>query len=46
MMGGSTGEKLNQKKRLVREALQTGTSPVGISAAVATAFLIVVFLLM
>jgi multicomponent Na+:H+ antiporter subunit D len=46
LMGGSTGEKLNQKKSLVRAALQTGTSPVGISAAVATAFLIIVFLLM
>jgi multicomponent Na+:H+ antiporter subunit D len=46
VLGGSTGEKLKQKKSLVRAALQTGTSPVGISAAVATAFLIVVFLLM
>lgn len=46
VMSGSTGEKLNQKKSVVRAALQTGTSPVGISAAVATAFLLVVFLLM
>ncbi len=46
VMGGSTGEKLNRKKSLARAALETGTSPVGISAAVATAFLIVVFLLM
>jgi multicomponent Na+:H+ antiporter subunit D len=46
VMGGSTGEKLTQKKDLLRAALQTGTSPVGISAAVATVFLIVVFLLM
>jgi len=46
VFGGSTGEKLNQKKATLRGALQTGTSPIGISAAVATVFLIVVFLLM
>ncbi len=45
VFGGSTGEKLNQKKATLRGALQTGTSPIGISAAVATVFLIVVFLL-
>ena len=46
VFGGSTGEELNQKKATLRGALQTGTSPIGISAAVATVFLIVVFLLM
>jgi multicomponent Na+:H+ antiporter subunit D len=42
---GFTGEKLAQKKTALRTALQTGTLPVGISAAAATVFLIVVFLL-
>jgi multicomponent Na+:H+ antiporter subunit D len=43
---GTTGEKLARKKASLRAAVQTGTSPVGISAALATIFLIVVFLLM
>jgi multicomponent Na+:H+ antiporter subunit D len=43
---GTTGEKLARKKARLRAAVQTGTSPVGISAALATIFLIVVFLLM
>jgi len=46
IIGGATGEKLAQKKATVRAVLQTGTSPVGISAALATIFLVVVFLLM
>ncbi|MDY6837102.1 MAG: Na(+)/H(+) antiporter subunit D [Thermodesulfobacteriota bacterium] len=46
MIGGKTGGKLELKKISLRGALQTGTLPVGISAAVATVFLIVVFLLM
>jgi len=46
VIGGKTGEKLGVKKISLRGALQTGTLPVGISAAVATVFLIVVFLLM
>jgi multicomponent Na+:H+ antiporter subunit D len=46
LIEGATGAKLAQKKATVRAALQTGTSPVGISAALATIFLIVVFLLM
>jgi multicomponent Na+:H+ antiporter subunit D len=44
--GGATGERLSLKKASLRKALQTGTSPVGISAAVATIFLVVVFLVM
>jgi multicomponent Na+:H+ antiporter subunit D len=44
--GGATGEKLTLKKASVRAALQTGTSPVGISAAIATVFLIVVYVLL
>ncbi|NVM57957.1 MAG: Na(+)/H(+) antiporter subunit D, partial [Desulfobacterales bacterium] len=46
VMSGATGEKLVHKKANLRAALRTGTSPVGISAAVATIFLVVVFLLM
>jgi len=45
LIGGFTGEKLAQKKAGLRAALQTGTLPVGISAAAATVFLIIVFLL-
>ena len=44
--GGATGEKLTLKKANVRAALETGTSPVGISAALATIFLIVVYVLL
>ena len=43
---GATGEKLAHKKARLRAALETGSSPIGISAAVATIFLIVVFLFM
>ena len=42
---GTTGEKLARKKASLRAAVRTGASPVGISAAIATIFLIVVFLL-
>jgi multicomponent Na+:H+ antiporter subunit D len=43
---GTTGEKLARKKARLRAALETGSSPIGMSAAVATIFLIVVFLFM
>jgi len=46
VVSGVRGEKLTHKKDLVRSALRTGTSPLGISAAVATIFLIIVFFLM
>lgn len=46
LLSGVRGEKLALKKASLRLALQTGTSPLGISAAVATIFLIIVFLLM
>jgi hypothetical protein len=45
-IGGATGDELVHKKASLRKALRTGTSPVGISAAAATIFLIIVFLLM
>ena len=45
VMGGARGKILALKKANLRDALQTGTSPVGISAAWATLFLVVVFLL-
>jgi multicomponent Na+:H+ antiporter subunit D len=43
---GATAEKLRDRKAKARAALATGSSPVGISAALATIFLIVVFLLL
>jgi len=43
---GTKGEKLAQKRLSIQKAIETGTSPIGISAAVATIFLIVIFLLM
>ncbi|MDY6952053.1 MAG: Na(+)/H(+) antiporter subunit D [Thermodesulfobacteriota bacterium] len=46
VIGGKTGEALTHEKTSLRGTLKTGTLPVGISAAVATVFLIVVFLLM
>ncbi len=46
VIGGAAGEKLARKKAALRAALETGASPIGISAAVATIFLVVVFLLM
>jgi multicomponent Na+:H+ antiporter subunit D len=42
---GAKGERLRKKIASTRTALATGTAPVGISAAVATIFLVVVFLL-
>ena len=42
---GTTGEKLAQKRLNIQKAIETGTSPIGISAAVATIFVIVIFLL-
>lgn len=41
--GGATGEKLQGKIVRARAALETGTAPVGISAAVATIFLVFLF---
>jgi multicomponent Na+:H+ antiporter subunit D len=46
VMSGTTGEKLVHKKASLHAALRTGTSPIGITAALATIFLVVVFLLM
>ncbi|HUU81286.1 MAG TPA: Na(+)/H(+) antiporter subunit D [Acidobacteriota bacterium] len=43
---GAKGKDLAIKKSRLREAVETGTSPVGISAGLATIFLLVVFLLM
>jgi multicomponent Na+:H+ antiporter subunit D len=45
-IGGAKGERLAIKKDNVRTALRTGTSPIGITAAIATIFLVVVFLLL
>jgi multicomponent Na+:H+ antiporter subunit D len=44
--GGAKGQEFKDKVTRARAALATGTAPVGISAALATVFLIVVFLLM
>ena len=44
--GGAKGKNLQAKVEKARAALATGSAPVGISAAMATIFLIVVFLLM
>jgi multicomponent Na+:H+ antiporter subunit D len=44
--GGVKGKELQTKAEKARAALATGSAPVGISAAMATIFLIVVFLLM
>lgn len=44
-LAGIRGEKLSHKKADIHSALRTGTLPVGISAALATIFLIIVFLL-
>ncbi len=43
---GSTGKDFQNRVAKARAALATSTAPVGISAAVATIFLVVVFLLM
>jgi len=44
-IGGIRGEKLSHKKAGIYSALRAGTIPIGISAALATVFLIIVFLL-
>ena len=46
LLGGVKREHLGLKKDRLESALKTGTTPVGISAAIATIFLVVVFLLM
>lgn len=45
LIAGIRDKRLIRKKAGMRSALRTGTTPVGISAAVATIFLIIVFLL-
>ena len=45
VISGITGEELARRKANLRAALETGSSPIGISAAIATAFIVVVFLL-
>jgi multicomponent Na+:H+ antiporter subunit D len=45
VIAGIKGEKLTLKKNTVHSVLRTGTTPVGVSAAVATIFLVIVFLL-
>ncbi len=45
IVAGIRGEKLTRRKTKISLALRTGTTPVGISAAVATTFLLIVFLL-
>ncbi len=42
---GTDGESVDLKKKEVYAAIRTGTSAVGISAAVVTVFLIIVFIL-
>ncbi len=42
---GTKGEELQVKIKKARFALETGTAPIGISAAVATIFLVVIFFL-
>jgi multicomponent Na+:H+ antiporter subunit D len=46
LISGAGGEKLGHKKDGVRAALRTGSSPIGISAAIATIFVLIIFLLM
>jgi multicomponent Na+:H+ antiporter subunit D len=45
ILWGARGERLHIKKKKVYDALRTGASAVGISAAVITVFLIVIFIL-
>ena len=45
VLGGARGKMLALKKANFLDALRTGTAPVGINAAWATLFLVVVFLL-
>lgn len=44
MIAGASKEELTDKKAILRTVLETGTAPIGISAAVATIFLIIVFI--
>lgn len=44
-IAGIRGEKLTLRKAKIHLALRTGTTPVGVSAAVATILLVIVFLL-
>ncbi|MCJ7600742.1 MAG: Na(+)/H(+) antiporter subunit D [Desulfobulbaceae bacterium] len=44
-VSGLKGEKLQGKIETARAALQTGTAPIGIGAALATVFLVIIFLL-
>jgi multicomponent Na+:H+ antiporter subunit D len=46
VIGDITGTKMEPNRARLRAAMRTGTSPIGVSAALATIFLIVVFLLM
>ena len=45
LLGGAKGDALARRKARLREVFQTGTLPVGISAAIATFFLVLVFLM-
>jgi multicomponent Na+:H+ antiporter subunit D len=44
VIAGAKGKKLTLKKNFLHSVFRTGTIPVGISAAVATIFLVIVFL--
>jgi multicomponent Na+:H+ antiporter subunit D len=46
LLAGFKGARLTQKEKILRRTLRTGTSPVGIGAALATILLLLVFLLM
>jgi hypothetical protein len=46
MIGGTAADDLHRKKAGIRQTLRTGTAPVGIGAAGATIFLVIVFLLL
>lgn len=45
IIGGTKGKELEYKRETLRAALGAGASPVGLSAAIATIFLIIFFLL-
>jgi multicomponent Na+:H+ antiporter subunit D len=45
ILSGARGKSLDIKKKKVYAALRTGTSAVGISAAIVTVFLIIIFIL-
>jgi multicomponent Na+:H+ antiporter subunit D len=46
VISGAKGEKLAVKKANVHSALRTGTSPIGITVAISTVFIVVMFFLM